>query len=222
MEAFWASTIFVVLAEMGDKTQLLGMAFATRYNAATVLAGVLVATLLNHFLAVALGDYLTTLVPMDTIQLVAAISFIFFGLWTIRGDQLEGEDKKQYFGPFMTVTIAFFIAEMGDKTQLASVALAAKYHNLIPVWLGTTTGMMISNIVGIVIGVVMGKRIPEQTVKYVSAAIFILFGYLGIAMTVQRADVLYGLLGLITLIVAVTVYYLTRESREPEGERVRR
>ncbi|ABZ82842.1 putative membrane protein [Heliomicrobium modesticaldum Ice1] len=215
MEAFWASTIFVVLAEMGDKTQLLGMAFATRYKAATVLAGVFVATLLNHFLAVALGDYLTAFVPMETVQLAAAISFIFFGLWTIRGDELEGEDEKEYFGPFLTVTIAFFIAEMGDKTQLASVALAAKYHNLIPVWMGTTTGMMISNVIGILIGVVLGKKIPERIVKYASAAIFILFGYAGIIATVFDPATRYGVLAVVTVLTGIAVYMLTREEKKP-------
>jgi putative Ca2+/H+ antiporter (TMEM165/GDT1 family) len=156
LEALLSSTIFVVLAEMGDKTQLLGMAFATRYRASVVLVGVLVATLLNHLLAVALGDFLTNFIPLTTIQLVAAFSFVFFGLWTLRGDSLDGEDKKVYFSPFWTVVIAFFIAEMGDKTQLAAIALAAKYHALLWVWLGTTLGMIISNIIGITVGVVLG------------------------------------------------------------------
>lgn len=95
MEAFWASTIFVVLAEMGDKTQLLGMAFATKYKARVVLAGVFIATLLNHLFAVAIGDYLTNFIPLTTIQLVAAISFILFGLWTLRGDALEVKIKRR-------------------------------------------------------------------------------------------------------------------------------
>lgn len=180
MNAMLASTILVVLAEMGDKTQLLGMAFATRFKARTVLAGVFVATVLNHFLAVAFGNYLTTVIPLHYIQIAAAISFIFFGLWTIRGDKLEGEDKKDYFSPFWTVVIAFFIAEMGDKTQLASIALAAKYQTIWWVLAGTTIGMMISNIIGIIVGVVFGKKIPERTVKLISAAIFIIIGYLGI------------------------------------------
>ncbi|HWQ73315.1 MAG TPA: TMEM165/GDT1 family protein [Desulfitobacteriaceae bacterium] len=180
MEALIYSTIFVVLAEMGDKTQLLGMAFATRYKARVVLAGVLVATLLNHLLAVALGDYLTNFIPLRQIQLIAALSFIVFGLWTLREDTLKGEDQKVYYNPFWTVTIAFFIAEMGDKTQLAAIALAAKYDSILYVWLGTTIGMIISNIIGIIIGVVLGKKIPEKIVKIVSASIFILFGYLGI------------------------------------------
>lgn len=186
MEALLSSTLFVVLAEMGDKTQLLGMAFATKYKTRVVLAGVFIATLLNHLLAVVAGDYLADYIPMDYVQLLAAVSFIIFGLWTIRGDTLDGEDKKVYFSPFWTVTIAFFIAEMGDKTQLAAVALAAKYQELIPVWLGTTLGMMISNIIGIVIGVMLGKKIPEKVIKYISAGIFIVFGVLGIWQSVEK------------------------------------
>lgn len=180
MEAFTASLLFVVLAEMGDKTQLLGMAFATRYRWQTVMWGVFVATVLNHLFAVILGTYITNFVPMSYVQIVASVSFIIFGLWTIRGDQLEGEDRERSMSPFWTVTIAFFMAEMGDKTQLATVALAAKFGTIIPVWMGTTFGMMIANAIGILIGVVLGKQIPERVVKWVAALIFIFFGLFGL------------------------------------------
>ena len=162
MTAFLASLGFVVLAEMGDKTQLLAMAFATRYKASTVMWGVFAATVLNHFLAVLAGNYLTNLVPIHYIQIAAAASFILFGLWTIRGDELAGEDKRFHFSPFWTVAIAFFIAEMGDKTQLATVALAAKYQSVIPVLAGTTAGMLIADAIGIGIGIVMGKKNPRE------------------------------------------------------------
>ena len=185
MEALITSFAVVVLGEMGDKTQLLGMAFATRFKASTVLAGVFVATIFNHLLAVIVGEYLTRFIPMTTIQFIAALSFVFFGLWTFRGDTLEGEDKKNYFSPFWTVLIAFFIAEMGDKTQLATIALAAKYQNIFTVLIASTAGMMVSNIIGIVIGVILGKKIPEKTVKTISGAIFILFGYIGIYATLS-------------------------------------
>lgn len=180
MTAFMTACIFVVLAEMGDKTQLLAMAFATKYNWKTVMAGVFAATVFNHFLAVAVGSYLNEFIPMDTIQLAASISFIIFGLWTIRGDKLDGEDKDRGRSPFWTVAIAFFIAEMGDKTQLATVALAAQFHTILPVWMGTTAGMMIADGIGVIVGNVLGKKIPERTVKWVAAGIFILFGLIGI------------------------------------------
>lgn len=133
MTAFITSLIFVVLAEMGDKTQLLAMAFAAKYRWQTVMWGVFAATVFNHLFAVAVGAYLTQFIPINYIQIAAAASFILFGLWTIRGDELDGEDKETKYSPFWTVAIAFFIAEMGDKTQLATVALAAQFNAIVPV-----------------------------------------------------------------------------------------
>lgn len=180
MVAFITSLAFVVLAEMGDKTQLLAMAFATRFRWQTVMWGVFAATVLNHLFAVVVGNYITQFIPMNYVQIAAAVSFIVFGLWTIRGDELDGEDKANRYSPFWTVAIAFFIAEMGDKTQLATVALAAQFNTILPVWMGTTAGMMIADGIGIIIGIVLGKRIPERTVKWVAAMIFIAFGLLGL------------------------------------------
>ena len=184
--AFAVSVGAVVLAEMGDKTQLLAMAFATRYKAGKVLLGVFIATVLNHALAVAVGSLLTRVPGLDAwIQGVAALSFVFFGLWTLRGDKLDGDEtrKRGRFGAVATVGIAFFIAELGDKTQLATIALAAKYSatpmEAVFVLAGTTTGMLIADGIGIVVSVVLCRRIPERTVKLVSAAAFIVFGFLG-------------------------------------------
>lgn len=210
-DALITSFLVVVLGEMGDKTQLLGMAFASRFKARTVLAAVFGATIFNHFFAVIVGDYLTRLIPMSTIQLVAALSFVFFGLWTFRGDTLEGEDKKDYFNPFWTVFIAFFIAEMGDKTQLATIALAAKYNSIFTVLTASTAGMMVSNIIGIVIGVVMGKKIPERTVKLISGTIFILFGYIGIYASLSIPLQKWATLTIISIIVFGYMVYLRRE-----------
>jgi len=221
MTAFWASLIFVVLAEMGDKTQLLAMAFATRYRASVVMWGVFVATALNHALAVAVGNYLTVFVPLQYIQIAAAISFVLFGLWTIRGDRLEGEDKRFSFSPFWTVAIAFFIAEMGDKTQLATVALAAKYQAPVATWLGTNAGMLIADAIGIVIGIVMHRHIPEQAVKWGAALIFIVFGIYGIHETVPDR-ILTPLVETVGLaVIAVAGYLLARgaeEEKAPEAE----
>jgi putative Ca2+/H+ antiporter (TMEM165/GDT1 family) len=180
MEAFIASLLFVVLAEMGDKTQLLAMAFATKYKAHKVLIAVFIATIFNHSLAVVAGRLLSTVIPLDIIRLAAALSFVGFGLWTIRGDKLDGEDKKESkFGPIITVGIAFFIAEMGDKTQLATISLAVEYHDTLRVLMGTTAGMIIADAIGIIIGIVMHKHIPEKAIKWVAAIIFILFGLIG-------------------------------------------
>ena len=180
MNALFASIGFVVLAEMGDKTQLLAMALACRFRWQTVMLGVFVATLGNHFLAVVAGTYLTRLIPLDYVRIAAFASFILFGFWTLRGDKLEGEDKRFNFSPFWTVAVAFFLAEMGDKTQLATVALAAEYQSIFAVWLGTTTGMLIADAIGIGVGIVLGKKIPERAIKWTAAFIFIFFGLSGL------------------------------------------
>mgnify|MGYP001469430031 CR=1 FL=1 len=180
MNAFIASFLFVLLAEMGDKTQILAMAFATKYNATNVLIAVFLATLLNHGLAVVIGHFLTVIIPMDLISFLAAVSFIIFGLWTIHGDELHGEDKKQSpFGPILTVGIAFFLAEIGDKTQLATISLAVQYRNMFHVLIGTTLGMVVADAFGIIMGVFMRKHIPEKFIKWFSALVFVLFGLSG-------------------------------------------
>jgi putative Ca2+/H+ antiporter (TMEM165/GDT1 family) len=181
MTAFIASLIFVVLAEMGDKTQLLAMAFATRYKAHQVLLAVFLATVLNHALAVFVGGLLVKVVPLSIISLIAGASFIFFGLWTLHGDALNGEDKKpSKWGPVATVAIAFFFAEMGDKTQLATISLAVEYRSFFSVLAGTTTGMLIADAFGIIVAVVMKKHIPEKTIKWAAAITFILFGLVSV------------------------------------------
>mgnify|MGYP003586423192 CR=1 FL=1 len=217
MESFLASFIFVVLAEMGDKTQLLGMCFATRYRWQTVLAGVFVATVLNHLLAVEVGAWLTRFVSMNTIQIVAAISFIVFGLWTIWGDELDESCAVAKYSPFWTITIAFFMAEMGDKTQLATVALAAKYNEIIPVWMGTTTGMMVANAFGILVGVTLGKKIPEKAVKWFSAVIFIFFGFVGLYQSLpEQLLSTPHIVGAVVLVV-ISMYLVNRlgKSKQP-------
>ena len=201
MAAFIASLTFVVLAEMGDKTQLLAMAFAARYSAYKVLTAVFLATLLNHSLAVAAGHFLTVIIPLEIISLAAAVSFIGFGLWTIRGDTLEGEDKKESrFGPVLTVGTAFFFAEMGDKTQLATISLAVKYQNMLNVLMGTTLGMVIADAIGIIVGVVLRKHIPERVIKWISAGIFIVFGFIG---TFDILSARFHHRGYVLLIIAI-------------------
>jgi putative Ca2+/H+ antiporter (TMEM165/GDT1 family) len=220
MTAYLASLGFVVLAEMGDKTQLLAMAFASRYKWQTVMWGVFVATLVNHLLAVVAGNYLTRLIPLSYIQIAAAASFILFGLWTLRGDTLEGEDKRFNYSPFWTVAVAFFFAEMGDKTQLATVALATQYQSIVGVWLGTTSGMLVADAIGIIVGIVLGKRIPERFIKWFAAIIFIGFGVVGLYQTLPKYfltfPVIAGFLGLIALL-AFLVVHLSGTSKKIEN-----
>jgi putative Ca2+/H+ antiporter (TMEM165/GDT1 family) len=180
MTVFLTSLAIVVLAEMGDKTQLLAMAFAARFRWQTVMWGVLAATAANHLFAVGVGNYLTNIVPLEYIKIAASASFILFGLWTLRGDELHDEDRRFNFSPFWTVTVAFFLAEMGDKTQLATVALAAEFDTVIPVWFGTTAGMLVADAVGIIVGIVLHKKIPEKQIKWFAALVFIAFGLWGL------------------------------------------
>mgnify|MGYP000906044169 CR=1 FL=1 len=189
LTAFLFAVGTVVLAEMGDKTQLLAMAFATRYKASKVLLGVLLATLLNHGLAVAVGTLLAGFASIQAwIQGLASLSFVFFALWTIRGDKLEGEDQcKTRYGAVITVAITFFLAEMGDKTQLATVALSAKFA--VSPWfvlIGTTLGMLIADGFGILVGVLLSKRIPDRLIKLVSAGVFAVFGFIGLYETATK------------------------------------
>ncbi|MDP3791756.1 MAG: TMEM165/GDT1 family protein [Candidatus Omnitrophota bacterium] len=177
MTAFVASFMLVLLAEMGDKTQLLAMAFAAKYSIQKVLIAIFLATLLCNAIAVIAGQILITIVPIKVISLIAALSFIIFGLWTLKKDKIKDEDKKRSgLGPIATVGIAFLLAEMGDKTQLATMSLSIKYRDMFSVLMGATLAMLAANIIGIIVGSVMRKHVPEKAIKWFSAIVFILFG----------------------------------------------
>lgn len=185
MAALIHALLFVVVAEMGDKTQLLAMAMAGKYKVKQVMIGVFIATVLNHALAVATGNILGNVIPMNIVNIVAGISFLVFGLWTLRGDKIDEEDKKKSkFGPIVTVAIAFFIAEMGDKTQLMTIAIAAENSQPIFVLMGTIIGMMIADGIGIIGGAWMAKHIPEMYIKWGAGVIFMFFGALSLYKSV--------------------------------------
>ena len=217
MKAFLASLVFVVLAEMGDKTQLLAMAFACRFRWQVVMWGVFVATAANHLMAAALGSYLAAIVPIGYVKAAAAASFVVFGLWTIRGDTLHGEDQRYRFSPFWTVSVAFFMAEMGDKTQLATIALAVEYNTVITVWLGTTLGMMISNALGVIMGNVMGRRLPERAIKWGAALAFIVFGCYGLYENLPGHVWSPAVVTGCVLLLAVSMYLVVRMGARRDG-----
>ena len=183
MLAFSQSLLFITLAEMGDKTQLVSLAFASRYPARTVLAGVFVATLVVHLFSVAIGEVLGLVLPTFWLGIAAGLAFIGFGLWTIRGDTLDGDERKphQRFGPFLVVATTFFLAELGDKTMLATVTLASQLQAFVPVWIGSSLGMVIADGIAILVGAVAGKRLPERLIRLAAAAIFILSGIVTLA-----------------------------------------
>ena len=181
MEAFLVSAGIVALAEMGDKTQLLSLLLAARFRKPWPIAlGILVATLANHGLAGAAGAWVTTLLGPQVLRWVLGASFIAMALWMLVPDKLEGRqaDKAPRLGVFATTVIAFFLAEMGDKTQIATVMLAARYHAWLAVVLGTTLGMMLANAPAVWLGDRVTRWVPLRVVHLVSAVIF---GVLGLA-----------------------------------------
>lgn len=169
--------LLIFMAEMGDKTQILAMAFATRFPVRKVLIGIGLGVLLNHGLAVALGSYLSQVVPIDTIQMIAGAAFIGFALWTLRPEEEEEEkETRMRFGPAATVALAFFLGELGDKTQLTAITLAADAGYPVMVLAGTVSGMVATGALGIFIGKKLGDRIPETGIRLLAASIFMFFG----------------------------------------------
>ena len=183
MEAFLISTGIVALAEMGDKTQLLSLVLAARFRKPwPIVLGILVATLANHALAGAVGSWVTTLLGPDVLRWVLGLSFIAMAVWMLIPDKLdedEGNDAPR-LGVFMTTVVAFFLAEMGDKTQIATVMLAAQYNAWAWVVAGTTLGMMVANAPVVWLGDAITKRVPIALVHKVSAAIFVVLGVLAL------------------------------------------
>jgi len=178
MTAFWISLIYVFIAEMGDKTQLVALAFATKFKTWTVLAGVFIATFAVHLISVLVGGAVSQVLPVFWIKIVAGLSFIFFGLWTLRGDSLDEDEVKKpsRFGPLLTVAVTFFLAELGDKTMLATITIASEQNAFFAVWFGSTIGMVLADGLAIVAGKIMGKNLPENLIKYAGAAIFLISG----------------------------------------------
>jgi putative Ca2+/H+ antiporter (TMEM165/GDT1 family) len=179
MEAFLISTGIVALAEIGDKTQLLAFLLAAKFRKPwPIIAGILVATLANHGLAGALGAWITAMVGPQTMRWVLGVSFIAMAIWTLIPDKLddEGDSAGIRYGVFGTTVIAFFLAEMGDKTQVATVALAAQFNALFAVVAGTTLGMMIANVPAVLLGNKIANRIPVRLVHGIAALIFAALG----------------------------------------------
>ena len=179
MEALFVSTGVVALAEIGDKTQLLAFILAARFKKPLpIILGILVATLVNHGLAGALGAWITTSVSPGILRWVLGISFIGMAFWTMIPDKIEEEETRvaTRFGIFGATLITFFLAEMGDKTQLATVALAAHYGTPLMVVIGTTLGMLIADVPAVFVGDKLADKIPMKLVHSIAAAIFALLG----------------------------------------------
>ncbi len=177
LESLGNSFLLVFVSEMGDKTQLLALVLAAKFRKPIpILIGILVATLLNHFVASFLGSLITEYISPEILKWVLAATFVAFGLWILIPDKDEGFKEQQRWGPFLTTTVAFFFAEMGDKTQLATVALGAKYAAPIVVTAGTTLGMLGADGLAVFFGHTFTEKIPMTLVHRVASALFIIFG----------------------------------------------
>ena len=180
MEPFFISTGVVALGEIGDKTQLLALLLAARFRRPVpIILGILVATLLNHALAGLVGDLVARFLGPDLLRWVIGVSFLAMAAWMLVPDEIdEDEQQAQRFGVFGTTVIAFFLAEMGDKTQIATVALAARYSELVQVVAGTTFGMMLANVPAVLLGDRAARTIPMKLVHTIAAGIFAVLGVL--------------------------------------------
>ena len=177
--AFAVSFGVVFVAELGDKSQLMALTFATRYRALPVLAGITIATAVVHAVSVAVGHGLGTALPTGWIALVAAVAFFGFGAWTLRGDSLTDDEQakaeRSTGSAVAAASVAFFLAELGDKTMLATITLATQY-GWFGTWVGSTVGMVAADALAIVVGRQLGRHLPERTIKYGASGLFFLFG----------------------------------------------
>jgi len=182
VESLLVSTFSVALAEIGDKTQLLALVLAARFKKPwPIVVGILLATLANHALAAELGAWLTTVVSPQTLRWIVAFSFIAMGIWILIPDKEEDAAAKYAYGAFLTTLIAFFLAEIGDKTQIATVLLATKYNSVGMVVMGTTLGMMAANVPVVFLGKFAAHKIPMKSIRTAAALLFIVLGIIALA-----------------------------------------
>ena len=185
MSAFLLSTALIFVAELGDKSQLVALWFATRYRWWVVLAGVTAATLVVHLASVAAGRALDGVLPDAAVRIAVGLSFLGFAWWSLRGDTMDEDDTREraprLFGVFGVVALAFFLSELGDKTQLATVSIASRDPSFVGVWLGSTVGMVLADALAVGVGIVAGKRLPERRLGQAAAVLFAIFGVVTIA-----------------------------------------
>ncbi len=179
MSAFWVSFGLIFVAELGDKSQLLALTLAARYRALTILAAITAATVVVHLVSVTFGAAVGAALPTDAISVLAGIAFLGFAVWTLRGDELDEAVAARAVtserSVFLTVAAAFFLAELGDKTMLATITLAAD-HGFVGTWIGSTLGMVAADALAILLGHLLGAHLPERVIRIAAAVIFAAFG----------------------------------------------
>jgi putative Ca2+/H+ antiporter (TMEM165/GDT1 family) len=181
LEAFLVSLGVVALAEIGDKTQLLALVLAARYRRPVpIILGILTATLVNHFAAGILGAWLTSVISPRAMRWILGMSFIAMALWTLVPDSLQArhKDDPPRLGVYGATVVAFFLMEMGDKTQIATVALTAKYHSVPLVVAGTTVGMLLADVPAVLLGEVAATKLPMRLMQCIASAVFLVLGVL--------------------------------------------
>lgn len=215
---FLTTFVLVLLAEMGDKSQILVMAFTTRYKIRQVIIGVIVSIILLNSLAVLMGEIITTLIPTSYIQFLASIAFILFGLAAFKKEDEElNKSSKIRLSPTVAVAASFFIAELGDKTQLATMAFAAKYKMPLQVFLGATIAMIIADFIGLIAGAALNKYISPKYIKIVSGVLFMGFGFVGLGTlipTSQLSPILNStaiMLGITALVVILLLMFASKK-----------
>jgi putative Ca2+/H+ antiporter (TMEM165/GDT1 family) len=191
VSAILVSFAVIFVAEMGDKSQLMALTFATRYRAVPILIGITVATASVHALSVVLGAVLAVSLPTDVINIAAGLAFLGFAAWTLRGDTLTDEEaakveRQSDRSAIAAASGAFFLAELGDKTMLATITLAST-DNPWWVWLGSTLGMVVADALAILVGRLLGTRLPERAITIFATVMFVLFG---VALLLEGAGVL--------------------------------
>ncbi|MDR2192237.1 MAG: TMEM165/GDT1 family protein [Endomicrobium sp.] len=181
--AFLTSFLLIFIAEMGDKTQLAALAFTARFKTSQVIVAIAAATALTNLIAVCAGGLISDILPVGIIKTASYVLFILFGLWTLldKNEDEKGVQKKVIINPFFTVAILFFISEFGDKTQIAAMTLAMN-ENPIGVFFGAFSGMFLANLLGIAVGLILGKKLPAKTIKYIAASLFIIIGTAGLIL----------------------------------------
>jgi len=183
------SFVVIFVAELGDKSQLMALTFATRFKPWPVIAGITAATAVVHAVSVGVGYGLGATLPTDWISLVAGVAFLAFGAWTLRGDSLTEDEQAKAArtrrSAIIAVTVAFFLAELGDKTMLATITLATQ-HGWFGTWLGSTVGMVAADALAIFVGRLLGRHLPERTIKIGAAVLFFAFGVWLIAEALMR------------------------------------
>jgi Ca2+/H+ antiporter, TMEM165/GDT1 family len=181
VDAFLTSFVIIFVAELGDKSQLMAMTFAARYRAVTILAAITTGTAVVHLFSVLVGAVLGASLPTDAISVIAGVAFLGFAAWTLRGDRLDDDEaaraNRAGRSVFFAVGFAFMLAELGDKTMLATVTLATQ-HGLLGTWIGSTIGMVAADGLAIVVGQQLGARLPERAIKVGAALTFVVFGLL--------------------------------------------